>query len=67
MPKTNNAVEPDGSTYPDTDEIRERLQGLLSDLDMLDDSLAAIHVRRHWIALERLRKTGLPPNVAFPA
>ena len=45
MPTNNNTAEPNGSTYPDADEMRKRLQGPLADLDVLGESLAAIHVQ----------------------
>lgn len=45
MPTNDNSIEPDGPIFPRRDDFRERLRGLLSDLDILGERLAAIHVQ----------------------
>ena len=45
MPTSNDLIAPDGSKCSRGDDFRKRLQGLLVDLDILGETLAAIHVQ----------------------
>lgn len=53
MPTSYDLIAPDGSKCPRRDDIRKRLQGLLVDLDILGETLVAIHVQT---ALEGLAR-----------
>lgn len=45
MPTNTDSIVPEGPVRPRGDDIREHLQVLLADLDILGERLAAIHVQ----------------------
>lgn len=45
VPHSYNPNEPDSSSVPCTDDIRERLMALITDLDFAGEALAAAHVQ----------------------
>jgi hypothetical protein len=52
MPHNDNDREPDGSSVPCLDDIRQRLNTLITDLDLAGEAVAAAYVQ---MAIDTLR------------